>query len=165
MTRTLFGVRFSLFVFTVLVATGSILAQEGAKPAQPAPATPAAAAAAPAPANLPLWAYGYAQPGSTPAPAMPPAQDDGSPKTLAGSTGNFRSRQVRDARTGGWHPAITPRCRIVASGSRTGTFARARLGTIQRKGARGEPPVYGCRFRTFGSRWPLSGRRGRARSE
>ena len=71
------------------VAAASTQAQQGAAPAQ---APPAAAA----PANLPLWAYGYAQPGSTPAAAVPPAQDDGSPKTLQGRTGSFTLAQIRD---------------------------------------------------------------------
>ena len=129
MTRTLFGLRFSLFVFTVLVATASILAQEGAKPAQPAPAAPAAAAAAPAPANLPLWAYGYAQPGSTPAPAMPPAQDDGSPKTLAGSTGKFTLTQIRDGfGPADWHPGDHPAMPdIVARGRKDGNIRACAL--------------------------------------
>jgi cytochrome c553 len=100
--RSLFALRFSFFVTVVLLATASMLAQQGA----PAPATPAAA---PAPANLPLWAYGYAQPGSTPAPAMPAAPDDGSTKTLAGSAGTFTLTQVRDGfGPADWHPGDHP---------------------------------------------------------
>jgi cytochrome c553 len=125
--RSLFGLRFSLFVVMVVIATASILAQQGATPA--APAAPAAAAVAPAPANLPLWAYGYAQPGSTPAPAMPAAQDDGSPKTLAGSTGKFTLTQIRDGfGPADWHPGDHPAMpEIVARGRKDGNIRACAL--------------------------------------
>ena len=56
--------RFAIVLACFSSATGSMLAQQGA-------ARERATGDDPAPANLPLWAYGYAQPGSTPAPAMP----------------------------------------------------------------------------------------------
>ncbi|MDP1570217.1 MAG: c-type cytochrome [Vicinamibacterales bacterium] len=54
-----------------------------------------------APADLPLWAYGYPAPGSTPAPAPPAAQDDGAPRSLAGSTATFTMAEIRN----GYGPA------------------------------------------------------------
>jgi cytochrome c553 len=123
--RGLFGFRFSLFASVVLLAGLSGIAQEGAKPAQPAAAAPAAAA----PANLPLWAYGYAQPGSTPAPAMPPAKHDGSPKTLQGSTGQFTLTQIRDGfGPADWHPGDHPPMpEIVAKGRKDGNVRACAL--------------------------------------
>ena len=102
--RSLFGCRFSLFVAALFVATASMLAQQGGQPTPPAPpATP------PAPANLPLWAYGYAPPGTPAAPAAPAAPDDGSLKSLQGSTGKFTLTQVRDGfGPADWHPGDHP---------------------------------------------------------
>jgi cytochrome c553 len=100
------------------------LAQQGGQPAPPA-----APAAAPAPANLPLWAYGYAQPGSKPAPAMPAAPDDGSPKTLVGSTGKFTLTQIRDGfGPADWHPGDHPAMpEIVARGRKDGNVRACAL--------------------------------------
>ena len=94
----------------VVTATASMLAQQAAQPA------PAAAAAAPA--NLPLWAYGYPQPGSTPAPAAPASPDDGSLKSLQGSTGKFTLTQIRDGfGPADWYPGDHPAMpEIVARG-------------------------------------------------
>jgi cytochrome c553 len=92
----------------VVIATVSMLAQQGG------------AADAAAPANLPLWAYGYAQPGSTP-PAAPPApQDDGTPKTLAGSTEKFTLTEIRNGfGPADWHPGDHPPMpEIVARGKK-----------------------------------------------
>ena len=107
-------------------AMGSLLAQEGAKPAAPGGA---AAVTMPAPANLPLWAYGYAQPGSTPPPAAPPVQDDGSPKTLEGSTGKFTLTQIRDGfGPADWHPGDHPAMpEIVARGRKDGNIRACAL--------------------------------------
>ena len=119
-----------------VVATGSILAQQPAQPAQPAqPGTPAPAAAAqpagpPAPANLPLWAYGYPQPGAPAAPApAPAAPDDGTPKTLPGSTGKFTLTQIRDGfGPGDWHPSDHPQMpEIVARGRKDGNIRACAL--------------------------------------
>ena len=108
--------RRSAFAFVAfgLCATGSMMAQQ-APPAAPAAAPPAAA---PAPANLPLWAYGYAQPGSVAPPATPPVADDGSLKTLTGSTGKFTLTQIRDGfGPADWHPGDHPAMpEIVARG-------------------------------------------------
>lgn len=100
-------------VLALFVAAASMLAQQGSPPAA-APATEAA------PANLPLWAYGYAQPGSTPAPAMPAAQDDGSQKTLVGSTGKFTLTEIRNGfGPADWHPGDHPPMpEIVARGKK-----------------------------------------------
>jgi cytochrome c553 len=107
--RSPFGLRFSLLVFPVFTTGVSILAQQGVQPAQTGESAAPAAAVAPAPANLPLWAYGYAQPGSTPAPATRAAPDDGSAKTLAGSTGKFTLTQIRDGfGPADWHPGDHP---------------------------------------------------------
>ena len=83
-----------------LIATGSMFAQQAAAPD----------AAAAAPANLPLWAYGYAQPGSKPAlPVTPAAPDDGSLKTLTESSGKFTLSQIRDGfGPADWHPGDHP---------------------------------------------------------
>ena len=82
-----------------------------------------------APANLPLWAYGYAQPGTPQAPAMPPAQDDGSPKTLPGSTGKFTLTQIRDGfGPADWHPGDHPAMPdIVARGRKDGNIRACAL--------------------------------------
>jgi cytochrome c553 len=95
-----------LSALVLSMTTASIVAGQ----AQPARQEGAATAAAPAaPANLPRWAYGYPEPGSTPPPAQPPAQDDGSPKTLAGSTGKFTLTQIRDGfGPADWHPGDHP---------------------------------------------------------
>jgi cytochrome c553 len=101
--------------FALSVALGfgagmaSIIAQQAPQPAQPA---------APAPANLPLWAYGYAPPGSPAAPAMPAAPDDGSQKTLVGSTGKFTLTEIRNGfGPADWHPGDHPAMpEIVARG-------------------------------------------------
>jgi cytochrome c553 len=92
----------------IVVATASMLAQQGG------------AADSAAPANLPLWAYGYAQPGSTPAAAPPAAQDDGTPKTLAGSTGKFTLTEIRNGfGPADWHPGDHPPMpEIVARGKK-----------------------------------------------
>jgi len=90
-----------IIAFGFVVATGSMLAQQPVQPAQPA--------AEAAPANLPLWAYGYAQPGSAAAPAMPAAPDDGTQKTLAGSTGKFTLTEVRNGfGPADWFPGDHP---------------------------------------------------------
>jgi cytochrome c553 len=104
-------------VVALTIAVATVAAQQGSQPSQPAAQAPAAAAPA-APANLPRWAYGYAEPGSTPAPAVPPAQDDGTPKTLAGSTGKFTLTQIRDGfGPADWHPGDHPAMpEIVARG-------------------------------------------------
>ena len=110
----------------LLVATTSIIAQQ----AQPARQEGAAAAATPAaPANLPRWAYGYPEPGSTPPPAQPPAQDDGSPKTLMGSTGQFTLTQIRDGfGPADWHPGDHPAMPdIVAHGRKDGNVRACAL--------------------------------------
>jgi cytochrome c553 len=96
-----------------LIATASVVAHQQ----QSGSATTPPPAAAAAPANLPLWAYGYPQPGSTPAPAPPAAADDG-PKTLQGSTGKFTLTQIRDGfGPADWHPGDHPAMpEIVARG-------------------------------------------------
>ena len=92
-----------VFTLGVVIGTASMLAQQGSPPAAP-PATEAAA-----PANLPLWAYGYAQLGSTPAPAMPAAPDDGTQKTLTGSTAKFTLTEIRNGfGPADWHPGDHP---------------------------------------------------------
>ena len=122
--RTLNVRRFSLFVSGVLLMTAAVLAQEAAKPA--APAAPPAAAVPPAPANLPLWAYGYAPPGSTPAPAAPAAPDDGSMKTLQGSTGKFTLTQIRDGfGPADWHPGDHPTMPDIVARGRKDANVRA----------------------------------------
>ena len=107
-----FSPRFPVFVAALLVATASMFAQQGGQPTPPAPP------ATPAPANLPLWAYGYAPPGTPAAPAAPAAPDDGSLKTLQGSTGKFTLTQVRDGfGPADWHPGDHPPMpEIVAKG-------------------------------------------------
>ena len=88
-----------------LVAAVSIAAQE---------------ASPPAPSNLPLWAYGYPQPGTAPAPAAPAAQDDGSPKTLQGSTAKFTLTEIRNGfGPADWYPGDHPAMpEIVARGKK-----------------------------------------------
>jgi cytochrome c553 len=115
------GIRLSLIVVAACLTAASILAQEGAKPAQPA--------AAAAPANLPLWAYGYAQPGTPAAPAPAAAPDDGSPKTLQGSTGKFTLTQIRDGfGPADWHPGDHPAMpEIVARGRKDGNVRACAL--------------------------------------
>jgi cytochrome c553 len=68
--------------------------------------------------GLPLWAYGYPAPGATPAPNPPPVQDDGSPKTLAGSEGKFTLTEIRNGfGPADWHPGDHPAMpEIVARG-------------------------------------------------
>ena len=80
-----------------------MLAQQGSQPAAP-PATD------PAPANLPLWAYGYAQPGSTAG-----SGDAGRRRMtarrrrLAGSTGKFTLTEIRNGfGPADWHPGDHP---------------------------------------------------------
>jgi cytochrome c553 len=98
----------ALALGAVVIATTATLAQQGG------------AADVASPANLPLWAYGYAQPGSTPAPAAPAAQDDGTPKTLAGSTGKFTLTEIRNGfGPADWHPGDHPPMpEIVARGKK-----------------------------------------------
>jgi cytochrome c553 len=98
----------------LLVATGSILAQQ--RPAQQA---------AP-PANLPRWAYGYPEPGSTPPPPATPAKDDGSPKTLEGSAGKFTLSQIRDGfGPADWHPGDHPQMPDIVAHGRKDANIRA----------------------------------------
>ncbi len=96
-----------VLLFGLVVATASMIAQQGGGADAP-------------PANLPLWAYGYAQPGAAAAPAMPPAQDDGTPKTLAGSTGKFTLTEIRNGfGPADWHPGDHPAMpEIVARGKK-----------------------------------------------
>ncbi|HUP40477.1 MAG TPA: c-type cytochrome [Vicinamibacterales bacterium] len=103
-----------------------LLAQEGAKPAPNAASAPAAPNA---PSNLPLWAYGYAQPGTPAATATPAAPDDASPKTLTGSTGNFTLTQIRDGfGPADWHPGDHPTMPdIVARGRKDGNIRACAL--------------------------------------
>jgi len=103
-----------------------MLAQQGAPPVAPAAAAPPAA---PAPANLPLWAYGYAPPGTPAAPATPAAPDDGSLKTLQGSAGKFTLTQVRDGfGPADWHPGDHPPMpEIVARGRKDGNIRACAL--------------------------------------
>jgi cytochrome c553 len=124
MKKPFFGIRLSWFVFMTFIAAMPLLAQQGAKPA-----APAAPAAAPAPANLPLWAYGYAQPGTPAPPATPAAPDDGSPKTLPGSTGKFTLQQIRDGfGPADWHPGDHPTMPdIVARGRKDGNIRACAL--------------------------------------
>ncbi|HKY22239.1 MAG TPA: c-type cytochrome [Vicinamibacterales bacterium] len=107
--------------FVFLVATGSLLAQLAAQTPPPA--------AAPAPANLPLWAYGYAQPGTPIAPAAPAAADDGSPKTLAGSSGKFTLTEIRNGfGPADWYPSDHPTMpEIVARGRKDGNVRACAL--------------------------------------
>ena len=166
MTRTLFGLRFSLFVFTVLVATGSILAQEGAKPAQPAPA-----AARRRRLRRPTCHCGRT--------AMPSRARRRPPqcrrrrmmdrrKRWRAAQASSRSRRfatASDRRTG--IPAITPRCpRSSRAAARTATSAPARSATIPtEKGARKTRQSPACRLSYFVqqmarlSRWRAEERR------
>ncbi len=117
--------RFALIVaFGFVTGMGSVIAQQAAQPAQPA-----APAAAPAPANLPLWAYGYPQPGSPAAPAMPAAPDDGSQQTLAGSTGKFTLTEIRNGfGPADWHPGDHPAMpEVVARGRKDGNVRACAL--------------------------------------
>ena len=100
-------------VFGLVVATAWMVAQEAQS----------------APGNLPLWAYGYAQPGSAPAPAMPAAQDDGTPKTLAGSTGKFTLTEIRNGfGPADWFPGDHPPMpEIVARGRKDGNVRACAL--------------------------------------
>ena len=110
--------RFALIVaFGLVAGTGSIIAQQAAQPAPPAAA---------APANLPLWAYGYAQPG---APAAPAAPDDGSQKTLVGSTGKFTFTEIRNGfGPADWHPGDHPAMPdVVARGRKDGNVRACAL--------------------------------------
>jgi cytochrome c553 len=109
--------KLSIVLIVALVTTVSIIAQQQAAPARQ---EGGAAAAAAAPANLPRWAYGYAEPGSAPPPPAPATKDDGSPKTLAGSTGKFTLPQIRDGfGPADWHPGDHPPMPdIVAHGSK-----------------------------------------------
>ena len=108
--------RNSVMVLGFFLAAGTLVAQQGSQPGPAAP--PPSAATAQAPANLPRWAYGYAEPGSAPAPAPPAAADDGTPKTLQGSTGKFTLTQIRDGfGPADWHPGDHPTMpEIVARG-------------------------------------------------
>jgi len=119
--RKLFCVMFSLCAALLIIAatvTISAQAQGGGRGAGGRGAG-AAAPAEPA-ANLPRWAYGYLEAGVTPPPAAPAAPDDGSPKTLAGSTGKFTLTQVRDGfGPADWYPGDHPTMPdIVAHGRR-----------------------------------------------
>jgi cytochrome c553 len=118
-----------VLALAVVIATATMIAQQGGQPSQSAGAAPAAAATATAPANLPLWAYGYAPAGSTPAPATPPAQDDGSPKTLEGSSGKFTLTQIRDGfGPADWFPGDHPTMPdIVARGKKEGNVRACAL--------------------------------------
>jgi cytochrome c553 len=59
--------------------------------------------------NLPGWAYGYPAPGTTPVPAPPPVQDDGSKKTLPGSSLLFTLTEIRNGfGPADWHPGDHP---------------------------------------------------------
>jgi cytochrome c553 len=94
-----------VFGLGLVAAAASIAAQEAPQPA---------------PSNLPLWAYGYPQPGTPPAPAAPAAQDDGSPKTLQGSTGKFTLTEIRNGfGPADWYPGDHPAMpEIVARGKK-----------------------------------------------
>jgi len=113
--------RLAVILGFALVTMSAVLAQQGAPPAAPA--------APPAPANLPLWAYGYAPPGTPAAPATPAAPDDGSLKTLQGSTGKFTLTQVRDGfGPADWHPGDHPPMpEIVARGRKDGNVRACAL--------------------------------------
>ena len=79
------------------------------------------------------------------------------------SSRSRRFATASDRRTG--IPAITPRCpRSSRADARTATFARARSATIPtEKGARKTRRCPACRFRTSCSRWPtIAPARGRA---
>jgi cytochrome c553 len=85
------------------------MAQQGSAPTSGAPA-----AAGPIP-----WAYGFPQPGAPPAPpAAPAAQDDGSKKTLPGSTGSFTLTEIRNGfGPADWFPEDHPTMpEVVAKG-------------------------------------------------
>jgi cytochrome c553 len=111
-TRSPFGLGFSLFVATAVIASASMLAQEGAKPA-----------------SAPSKAYGYARPGTPQAPAPAAAPDDGSPKTVQGSTGKFTLTQIRDGfGPADWHPGDHPAMPdIVARGRKDGNIRACAL--------------------------------------
>ena len=99
-----------------LVTTVSLVAQRGAQPGQAGGA--GEAPSQPTPPNLPLWAYGYPQSGSAPAPAPPAAQDDGTPKSLPGSTRQFTLTEIRNGfGPADWYPEDHPAMpEIVARG-------------------------------------------------
>ena len=132
MTRTLFGFRFSLFVFTAFIAAGSLLAQQGGQPA--APAAPATApAAAPAPANLPLWRTAMRSRARHLRLRCRRRPTMGHRRRCRAAPANSRSRRFAMAsvpRTG--IRAITRRCPTSSrAAGRTATFARARSATIR----------------------------------
>jgi cytochrome c553 len=87
------------FVWTVAVGFVAGMVTMMAQPADPPPA----------PANLPLWAYGYPQPGAAPAPAVSAPEDDGMPKTLQGSARQFTLAEIRNGfGPADWHPDDHP---------------------------------------------------------
>jgi hypothetical protein len=104
--------------------------------------TVATAFAQQAPGNLPRWAYGYAEPGSAPAPSAPAAADDGTPKTLQGSTGKFTLTQIRDGfGPADWHPGDHPPMpEIVARQKRREHTRLCAVPLSQRQGTRRERP-------------------------
>jgi cytochrome c553 len=91
-------------VWIVVLATGALLAQQAATPSGATPAAGAAAASGPIP-----WAYGFppaGAPAATPAPAAP---DDGSKKSLPGSTGSFTLTEIRNGfGPADWYPEDHP---------------------------------------------------------
>jgi cytochrome c553 len=109
-------------VWIIVLAAGALVAQQTAAP-------PAGAAAGSSSASGPIpWAYGFppggaspaaAPPAATPpAAAAPAAQDDGSKKSLAGSTGSFTLTEIRNGfGPADWYPEDHPAMpEIVAKG-------------------------------------------------
>lgn len=98
-----------LTVGIMMLAAGIVVAQQ-----PPAPAAGAAATSGPIP-----WAYGFPPAGApAAAPAPPAAPDDGSKKTLPGSTGSFTLTEIRNGfGPADWYPEDHPAMpEVVAKG-------------------------------------------------
>ena len=117
-----------LVVRLLLVATG-VHAGAGRREAAAASSAAASGACGSGTANLPLWAYGYAQPAPRRRRRCRAAPDDGSLKTLQGSTGKFTLTQIRDGfGPADWHPGDHPAMpEIVARGRKDGNVRACAL--------------------------------------
>jgi cytochrome c553 len=95
--------------------------------------------------NLPAWAYGYPAPGAPPAAPVPPVQDDGSKKTLPGSTLSFTLTEIRNGfGPADWHPGDHPPMPdIVAHGRQKDVRACALCHYPNGKGRAENAPVAG----------------------
>ena len=95
-------------IWLFVLAAAALVAQQGSGQSASAPA-----AAGPIP-----WAYGFPNPGATPPPAPAAAQDDGSKKTLPGSSGSFTLAEIRNGfGPADWYPEDHPPMpEIVAKG-------------------------------------------------